>query len=100
MNKQHLSNPTSPMQTPTSPDAMLDRRTWLGQLGQVGGGALMTAALSQLAAAEETSNGTASKGQPGVPHFAGKAKRVIYLFQSVHNDCSVIRTVQALVSLH
>lgn len=46
---------------------------------------LGTAALAGLLNKEgwgATSEGTASKGLPGVPHFAPKAKRVIYLFQN------------------
>jgi hypothetical protein len=55
-------------------EALLTRR----QLFRRGALGLGTAALASLLAED----GRAEAGQEGVPHFAGKAKRVIYLFQS------------------
>jgi hypothetical protein len=57
---------------------LLNRRTFLGRLG------LGTAALASLLGEEAPgADGTeAQGGLPGLPHFAPKAKRVIYLFQS------------------
>ena len=63
---------------------LLTRRHFFG-LGSAGIG---TAALAALfhhdlrGAAELTSPASVQAGQPGLPHFAPRAKRVIYLFQS------------------
>src|SRR5438270_11286658 len=43
---------------------------------------LGTAALASLLAPDQVSASTPSGGLPGLPHFAAKAKRVIYLFQN------------------
>ena len=53
---------------------LLTRRHFFG-LSATGIG---TVALASLNAAESSATG----GLPGLPHFAPKAKRVIYLFQS------------------
>jgi hypothetical protein len=57
---------------------LLNRRTFLGRLG------LGTAALASLLGEEACAadGAEAQGGLPGLPHFAPKAKRVIYLFQS------------------
>jgi hypothetical protein len=57
----------------------LTRRSFLGHA--VGGMALGTLLQSDLATATQADS-KATGGLPGLPHFAPKAKRVIYLFQS------------------
>ena len=54
------------------------RRSWAlaGALG------LGTAPLATLLNQETSAAGPVVRGLPGLPHFAPKAKRVIYLFQS------------------
>ena len=58
----------------------LNRRGFLGRSG----GGLGLAALSTLLGADQSAGSESgdSEGLPGLPHFAAKAKRVIYLFQS------------------
>ena len=56
----------------------MTRRFFLGKAATgLGGMALASLLNKNLFAAESTSNGL-----PGIPHFAPKAKRVIYLFMS------------------
>src|SRR5262245_20032422 len=60
------------------------RRQFLGKAG-IGIGAAALAELLQLdllAQSEATSQTGATSGLAGLPHFAPKAKRVIYMFQS------------------
>ena len=56
----------------------LNRRHFLGRTGL----GLGTAALGSLLGRDAARAGAAAGGVPGLPHFAPKAKRVIYLFQS------------------
>ena len=53
----------------------LSRREWLGRMGAGFGGIALA---DMLNGAQSSSTG----GLPGLPHFAPKAKRVIFLFQS------------------
>lgn len=47
-------------------------------------------ALQQLLAADQSGAGDArSGGLPGLPHFAPKAKRVIYLYMEAHHRSSI-----------
>ena len=76
--------------TPLSTVQAVNRRVFLG--GTAGAGGLGLAALASLmgspASAQEPAQGggttttPAMLGQPGLPHFTPKAKRVIYLYQS------------------
>jgi len=59
-----------------SPSLLQTRRQWLGRSG-VGLGAM---ALSTLLGQDQA--GAATQALPGLPHFAPKAKRVIFLFMS------------------
>src|SRR5204863_2447330 len=52
-----------------------------GALG-LGGAALASLLPSRLAAADTAGDSTATGGLPGLPHFAPKAKRAIYLFMN------------------
>src|SRR6266478_5541412 len=52
----------------------LTRRHFFGRSASAIGAAALASLLPSLARADETT--------PGIPHFAPKAKRVIYLFQS------------------
>ena len=54
----------------------LSRRKFLSQVGMGLGGLALADMLNPASA------NTATAGQPGLPHFAPRAKRVIYLFQS------------------
>jgi hypothetical protein len=58
----------------------LTRRHFLGRAG-VGLGAVALAELLNQELLAQASDATATGGLPGLPHFAPKAKRVIYLFQ-------------------
>src|SRR5207302_1578491 len=60
--------------------ALLSRRHLLNRagLGAVG----LAALLNEKLFASEANGATASRALPGLPHFAPKAQRVIYLFQS------------------
>ena len=64
----------------------LTRRTFIGRnargIGGVALGALLSSDLALALGAPNTVGGAAGKGQPGLPHFAPKAKRVLCLFQS------------------
>jgi len=60
--------------------ALLTRRHFFGRSASGIGGAALLSLLGQDARAE--GNRTAFGGLPDLPHFAPKAKRVIYLFQS------------------
>jgi hypothetical protein len=57
------------------------RRRFLGQAG-IGIGAAALAELLQADLFAQSAATSATGGLPGLPHFAPKAKRVIYLFQS------------------
>src|SRR5499426_3546871 len=59
----------------------LTRRQFLGQTG-IGIGAAALAELLQGDLFAQSADASASGGLAGLPHFAPKAKRVIYLFQS------------------
>jgi hypothetical protein len=68
-------------------DPLLDRRLSLNRrhfFGRVGLGATALAGLfnEEVFAAAPKTDAAANGGLPGLPHFAAKAKRVIYLFQS------------------
>ena len=52
----------------------ISRRQWLNRMGMGLGGLALSDMLSRASAAQG--------GLPGLPHFAEKAKRVIFLFQS------------------
>jgi len=56
------------------------RRDLLSRAGQGFGGLALAHLLQETAAASEASSG--AKGLDGLPHFAAKAKRVIFLFMS------------------
>jgi hypothetical protein len=58
----------------------LTRRHFLGRAG-VGLGAVALAELLNQDLLAQAADATATGGLPGLPHFAPKAKRVIYLFQ-------------------
>src|SRR5688500_4356435 len=58
--------------------AVLNRR----QMLEGAGGAVGLAALAALLNADQSSAAEARGGLPGLPHFAPRAKRVIYLCQS------------------
>ena len=64
----------------------LTRRTFIGRnargIGGVALGALLSSDLALALGAPNTVGGAGGKGQPGLPHFAPKAKRVLCLFQS------------------
>ncbi len=59
----------------------VNRRHFFGRAG-VGMAALASLLGEEASAAPASQEKTASGGLPGLPHFAAKAKRVIYLFQS------------------
>ncbi|MCA9175496.1 MAG: DUF1501 domain-containing protein [Planctomycetales bacterium] len=59
----------------------LHRRQFLGR-GAVGVAALASLLGSDRTSADEPTAADASGGLPGLPHFAPRAKRMIYLFQS------------------
>ena len=61
--------------------ALLTRRHFFGRSASGIGGAALLSLLGQEARATEA-NRTVFGGLPDLPHFAPKAKRVIYLFQS------------------
>src|SRR6476469_5664173 len=62
----------------------MSRRHFFNRCGVSLGTAVLASMLSDDALAEPAVEGgsSATGGLPGVPHFAPKAKRVIYLFQS------------------
>ncbi|MBM4073443.1 MAG: DUF1501 domain-containing protein [Planctomycetes bacterium] len=60
----------------------LTRRHFLGQAGTGVGLAALAALLREQATADEPRPAAAAGGLPGLPHFAPKAKRVIYICQS------------------
>src|SRR5262249_30604629 len=57
------------------------RRYFLGRAGIGIGAAALAHLLNEDLRADEASTQNAAGGLPGLPHFAPKAKRVIYLFQ-------------------
>ncbi|NBV23649.1 MAG: DUF1501 domain-containing protein [Proteobacteria bacterium] len=59
---------------------LINRRHFFGRVGL--GSAALTALLNDEALAAPASGAMPTGGLPGLPHFAPKAKRVIYLFQS------------------
>lgn len=62
---------------------LLTRRALFGRAATgVGAAALSTLLAREGFAAESPANGLKVPGLPGLPHAAGKAKRVIYLFQN------------------
>ena len=61
--------------------AAVNRRTFLGQSGVGLGAAALTQLLGRDLRADEGDARTPIGGMVGLPHFAAKAKRVIYLFQ-------------------
>ena len=61
--------------------AMVNRRAFLGRTGVSLGSIALSQLLSGELRADETDARTAIGGMAGLPHFAPKAKRVIYLFQ-------------------
>jgi hypothetical protein len=63
---------------PADENRLLTRRYFFGKTSA----GLGVAALSSLLGPDLRAAETASNGLPGIPHFAPKAKRVIYLFQS------------------
>ena len=65
------SNPTA---------SLLSRRQMIMRSGQGFGGLALAHLLGETAHADAKSSGT--PGLPGLPHFAAKAKRVIFLFMS------------------
>jgi hypothetical protein len=60
----------------------INRRTFLSQSASGIGLAALAAMLGQEGVARADGTAKATGGLPGIPHFAPKAKRVIYLFQS------------------
>ncbi|MDP6443857.1 MAG: DUF1501 domain-containing protein [Pirellulaceae bacterium] len=62
---------------PIAANCLVNRRRFLGQSG-VGAAALASLFADDSPAAEKATR----SGLPGLPHFAARAKRVIYLFQS------------------
>ncbi len=72
------------------PFSQANRREFLGRasrgLGQIALGTLLfpelTKATEQAPSDQRSPDGKPARGLPGLPHFAPKAKRVIYLFQS------------------
>ena len=59
---------------------LINRRHFFGRIGL--GATALAASLNDELSGANTKNATATGGLPGLPHFAPKAKRVIYLFQS------------------
>jgi len=62
--------------------AQATRRQFFGQSATGIGVAALATLLGSGAASADTPAGSRSGGVPGLPHFAPKAKRVIYLFQN------------------
>jgi hypothetical protein len=60
----------------------LSRRCFLGSAGATAGVAALASLMNSSIAGETPPNDARIGGLEGVPHFAPKAKRVIYLFQS------------------
>src|SRR5581483_3916695 len=60
---------------------ILDRRRFLHG-SALGLGSVALAALLHESTQGQTGSSTANAGLPGLPHFAPRARRVIYLFQS------------------
>src|SRR6476619_5840310 len=58
----------------------INRRHFFGRMGL--GATALTALLNGESSAAPAADAQANGGLPGLPHFAAKAKRVIYLFQS------------------
>src|SRR5688572_24720597 len=69
------------MPSPDDPRTILTRRLFFGRSGLGLGAAALAALLGQETRADRASE-AGPGGLPGSPHFAPKAKRVIYLFQS------------------
>jgi len=61
---------------------LLTRRHFFGRASTGLGIAALSSLLDRQAAAQPREPATATAGLPGLPHFAPRAKRVIYLFQS------------------
>jgi Protein of unknown function (DUF1501) len=62
--------------------AYLTRRTFFSRAAVGIGGAALASLLNRHSLGSSTSDLARTGGLPGVPHFAPKAKRVIYLFQN------------------
>src|SRR5262245_14551273 len=62
--------------------ALLSRRHFLNQAGLGLGVVALASLLNEKLFAAQAKTMPAAGGLPGLPHFAAKAKRVIYLFQS------------------
>lgn len=58
----------------------INRRHFFGRMGL--GATALTALLNEDSSGAPATDASANGGLPGLPHFAAKAKRVIYLFQS------------------
>ena len=61
---------------------LLTRRHFLNMASTSVGAAALTTLLNQDLHAQSPSSAVGGTGLPNIPHFAPKAKRVIYLFQS------------------
>ena len=79
MNSQSKMNSSTSKSPSPEPWLSLSRRECLNRLGLGLGGIALAELLGQPAAGEESSG---ANGELGGTHFAPKAKRVIYLFQS------------------
>jgi hypothetical protein len=64
----------------TDPRLLINRRHFFGRIGL--GATALAALLNEELFAAPAKDAAATGGLPGLPHFAPKAKRVIYLFQS------------------
>jgi len=62
------------------PRLLINRRHFFGRVGL--GATALSALLNEESLAASGKDASATGGLPGLPHFAPKAKRVIYLFQS------------------
>jgi hypothetical protein len=62
--------------------SQLTRRHFFGRMGTAAGTAALASLLGSPVSAAPAKETEAIGGLPGLPHFAPKAKRVIYLFQS------------------
>jgi len=66
--------------------AILTRRAWFSHTAGLLGTAALASLVGDVPAVSQAASGiggrSAGGGLPGLPHFAPRAKRVIYLFQS------------------